>query len=151
MMRLKIPPVVILFLSLGIIFGMSYAFPAWVYKFEYQTLLSRIILAMGVLAALSGILSFRMKGTTVDPTKPDKASSLVTAGIYKYTRNPMYLGMALILFGGIIRIGNPSTILGLVFFVWYLTHYQIKPEEEALSELFGKEYEEFCSKVRRWL
>lgn len=150
-MRLKIPPVVILFLSLGIIFGASYLFPDLEYKFGYQTLLSRIFLAMGVLVAFSGIISFRLKGTTVDPTKPSKASSLVTSGIYTYTRNPMYLGMALILLGGIIRIGNPTTIIGLMFFVWYLTQFQIKPEEDALVDLFGDEYRDYCRRVRRWI
>lgn len=150
-MRLKIPPVVILFLSLGIIFGTSYLFPNLEYDFGYQTLLSRILLALAVLAAFSGIISFRFKGTTTNPSNPSKATSLVTGGIYKYTRNPMYLGMALILFGGIIRIGNPVAFLGLIFFVWYLTQFQIKPEEEALTELFEGAYKDYCDKVRRWL
>ncbi len=150
-MKLKIPPVVILFLSLGIIFGISFVLPDLEYKFSYQTLLSRIFLAMGVLVAFSGIISFRLKGTTVDPSNPSKASSLVTRGVYTFTRNPMYLGMALVLVGGIIRIGNPVTILGLLFFVWYLTQFQIKPEEEALNDLFGDEYKDYCSKVRRWI
>lgn len=150
-MQLKIPPVVIFFLSIGLVFGGYYVFPELVYKFEYQTLISRIILAIGVLVAFSGIISFRLKGTTVDPTKPNKASSLVTTGVYRYTRNPMYLGMAFILLGGILRIGNPVAIVGLVFFVWYLTQFQIKPEERALQELFGEEYDDFCSRVRRWI
>lgn len=150
-MRLKIPPVVVFFLSLGLVFGGYYLFQSQTYKFDYQTLLSRVFLALGVLSAFSGIISFRMKGTTVDPTQPDKASSLVTGGVYRYTRNPMYLGMAFILIGGIIRIGNPLSLIGLVFFVWYLTRFQIKPEEEALIKIFGKEYEDYCRKVRRWL
>ena len=149
-MKLKIPPVVILFLSLGIIFGVTYLFPTFGYSFSYQTLLSRIFLSIGVLVAFSGIISFRIKGTTTNPGQPSKATALVTGGIYKYTRNPMYLGMALILFGGIIRIGNPMTFLGLIFFVWYLNQFQIKPEEVALTELFGEKYKDYCSKVRRW-
>ncbi len=150
-MKLKIPPVVIFFISLGLSFGGYYAFPGLTYSFDYQTLLSRLFLAMGVLTAFSGIIAFRLKGTTVDPTNPDKASRLVTGGIYRYTRNPMYVGMALVLIGGIIRIGSPVSISGIFFFVWYLTAFQIKPEEEALFKLFGKEYEEYCSRVRRWL
>lgn len=150
-MQLKIPPVVILFISLGLVFAGYYLVPDFTYKFEYQTLISRVFLGLGVLIAFSGIISFRIKGTTVDPTKPNKASSLVTGGIYKYTRNPMYLGMALVLVGGIIRLGNPVALIGLFFFVWYLTRFQIKPEEKALNELFGREYEDFCSKVRRWI
>ncbi|WP_436515823.1 methyltransferase family protein [Ekhidna sp. To15] len=150
-MKLKIPPVVIFFLSIGLSFGSYYAFPQYAYSFDYQTLLSRVFLAIGVLTAFSGIISFRLKGTTVDPTKPDKASALVTGGIYSYTRNPMYLGMALVLIGGIIRIGSPIAVLGICFFVWYLTAFQIKPEEEALRKIFGQEYEVYCQSVRRWL
>lgn len=150
-MQLKIPPVVIFFISLGLTFGAYYLFPDLIYKFQYQTLLSRLFLAMGVLVAFSGIILFRLRGTTVDPTKPDKASALVTGGIYRYTRNPMYLGMALVLVGGIIRIGNPLAFFGLIFFVWYITTFQIKPEEKALINLFGKDYEEYCESVRRWI
>ena len=126
-------------------------FPNSIYEFQYQTTVSRIFLALGVLSAFSGIIAFRLKGTSVDPRNPDDASSLVIGGIYKYTRNPMYLGMALILLGGIIRLGNPFALIGLLFFVWYITQFQIKPEEEALGKLFGKDYADYQSKVRRWI
>ena len=69
-MKLKVPPVVVLFLSLGIIFGISILIPSISFRFEYQTILSRVILALGVLVAFSGVISFRLNGTTVDPTKP---------------------------------------------------------------------------------
>ena len=111
-MKLKIPPVVVFFIGVAMSFGGYYAYPEFTYAFQYQTLLSRIFLGMGVLCAFSGIVAFRLKGTTVDPTKPDKASALVTHGVYNYTRNPMYLGMALVLIGGIIRIGSPISIIG---------------------------------------
>jgi protein-S-isoprenylcysteine O-methyltransferase Ste14 len=150
-MKLRIPPVVIFFLALGILFGAHYLFPELSYSFSNQTLLSRIFLGLGVLISFSGIISFRMKGTTVDPLHPKKASSLVRSGIYRYTRNPMYLGMALVMIGGIIRIGNPIGIVALIFFVWYITIFQIKPEEEALKKLFEDEYKTFCKKVRRWI
>ena len=150
-MKLKIPPVIVFFIALGLIFGAHYLFAEHSYSFSKQILLSRIFLASGVLAAFSGIISFRMKGTTVDPLNPEKASSLVQSGIYKYTRNPMYLGMALVLIGGIVRVGNPLGLLAIVFFIWYMTKFQIKPEEAALKKIFGAEYEEFCNKVRRWV
>ncbi len=150
-MKLKIPPVVVFFLGLGMMFGCYYLKPEWSYSFDYQTLISRIFLAMGVLVAFSGIIAFRMKGTTTDPRFPEKASELVQGGVYKLTRNPMYLGMALVLIGGLIRIGNPLSTVGVIFFFWYLTNFQIKPEEEALKKLFGTEYEAYCTKVRRWV
>ncbi|SNT36690.1 Protein-S-isoprenylcysteine O-methyltransferase Ste14 [Ekhidna lutea] len=149
-MKLKIPPVIIFFLSLGIMFGVYYLTAEVVYSFQYQTMLSRIFLGIGVLCAFSGIISFRMKGTTVDPLRPEKASSLVTRGIYQYTRNPMYLGMGLVLIGGWIRIGSPIAVIGILFFFWYMTIFQIKPEEASLTKIFGKDYEDYCTKVRRW-
>ncbi|WP_420315894.1 methyltransferase family protein [Ekhidna sp.] len=150
-MKLKIPPVVIFFLGIGCIFGAHHFWPEYSYQFAYQTLLSRLFLAVGVLIAFSGIITFRMKGTTVDPLHPDKASALVTSGVYRYTRNPMYLGMALVILGGIVRIGNPIGILGVVFFIWYIDRFQILPEEESLTKIFGEEYRQFCEQVRRWV
>ncbi|MEP0986788.1 isoprenylcysteine carboxylmethyltransferase family protein [Ekhidna sp.] len=150
-MKLKIPPVIVFFLALAMVFGGHYFFAVWSYQFPNQTFISRIFLAAGVLIAFSGIIKFRMKGTTVDPLHPDKATALVSTGIYRYTRNPMYLGMALVLLGGIIRVGNVVGISGLLFFVWYLTQFQVKPEEEALLEIFKDEYKSYCAKVRRWI
>ncbi|MEO1253309.1 MAG: isoprenylcysteine carboxylmethyltransferase family protein [Bacteroidota bacterium] len=150
MMKLKIPPVVVFFLAFAIMFGGYYLTPELSYSFRYQTILSRIFLASGVFVAFSGIIAFRLSGTTVDPRFPKKATNLVQSGIYKFTRNPMYLGMALVLIGGVIRIGNPVSFAGIIFFIWFLNSFQIKPEEEALLELFGDEYKEYCGKVRRW-
>lgn len=150
-MKLKIPPVIVFFLALGIIFGSHYVFSEQSHSFLFQTLLSRIFLALGVLIVFSGIIAFRMKGTTVDPLHPEKASSLVKSGIYKYTRNPMYLGMAFVLIGGIIRVGNPIGLLAIIFFIWYITIFQIKPEEEILKEIFKEEYRRYCQKVNRWI
>ena len=150
-MELKLPPVLVFFLGLGIMFGCYYMKPDWSYQFAYQTTISRLFLALGVLSAFSGIIAFRYTGTTVDPRTPDKASALVQGGVYKLTRNPMYLGMALVLIGGLIRIGSPLSTIGVIFFIWFLTQYQIKPEEEALSRLFGDEYDSYRKSVRRWV
>ena len=151
MKKLRIPPVVIFLVSLGMMFGVYYLTPEWNFSFSFQTILSRIFLALGVLVVFSGIIAFRMKKTTVDPLHPEKASTLVISGIYQYTRNPMYLGMAFILIGALIRIANPLTLIGLVFFVWYLDKFQIRSEEESLIKLFGEEYESYCKKVNRWI
>jgi len=150
-MNLKIPPVVVFFLSLVLMFGAYYVVPHWSYDFPYQVILSRVFLALGVLVAFFGIIAFRMNRTTTDPLHPEKATTLVTGGIYQYTRNPMYLGMAFVLVGGLIRIGNPASISGVLFLVWYLDRFQIRPEEKALTKAFGKPYKSYCEKVRRWV
>lgn len=150
-MNLKIPPAIVFLLSVGMMFGIYFLTDAYSYFVPYRTFFSRIFLVGGVLAGVMGIVAFRVKGTTVDPTKPAKASSLVTDGIYRFTRNPMYVGMGLVLIGGIIRLGNPFCVISLLIYVWYITQFQIKPEEQALRQLFGDEYDDYCKKVRRWL
>lgn len=149
-MSLKIPPVVVFFVALGLLFGIHYLTPDVRYDYPYRVTVSRLFLVAGSLIALAGIVAFRNKSTTVDPMKPAKASQLVTHGIYQYTRNPMYLGMAMVLMGGVVRIGNPWCLLAVLFFVVYLTRFQIKPEEHALEQLFGEDYRTYCQRVRRW-
>lgn len=132
-------------------FGIHYFTNEYAIYIEYKVLISRVLFVLGALTAMMGLLAFRAKGTTSNPTKPEEASALVTGGIYRATRNPMYLGMVLILVGGMIRTANPLTLLAVVFFIWYITQFQIKPEEDVLSEKFGEEYEQYRSKVRRWI
>ncbi|MEM0942035.1 MAG: isoprenylcysteine carboxylmethyltransferase family protein [Bacteroidota bacterium] len=150
-MKLKIPPAVVFIICLVSMFGIYSISKELSFQFAYRTALSRIFLITGFFSGLLGVLAFRLKNTTVDPANPQKATSLVTHGVYQYTRNPMYLGMALVLVGGAIRIGNPFCLLTIVLFVWYITTFQIKPEEEALSKIFGQDYEGYKKEVRRWI
>jgi protein-S-isoprenylcysteine O-methyltransferase Ste14 len=87
----------------------------------------------------------------VNPLKPDATTVLVTAGIYRFTRNPMYIGLTLTLLGWAAFLGNLLAFALLPLFVFYITQFQIKPEERALRSLFGSIYEDYCAKVRRWL
>ena len=95
--------------------------------------------------------SFRRARTTVNPLKPESASALVISGIYRHTRNPMYLGFAIILLGWCVLLGSAWAVLGVAGFVLYIGRFQIRPEERALRELFGAEFDAFCSRVRRWV
>ena len=72
-------------------------------------------------------------------------------GVYRYTRNPMYVGLACCVLAWGVYLQNFAALLGVVIFIAYMTHFQIKPEERALQEKFGDEYANFKSKVRRWL
>ncbi len=89
--------------------------------------------------------------TTLNPIKPETATSLVTAGIFQRTRNPMYLGMACWLLAWSAWLGTPAGLLGPVLFVLWMNRFQIGPEERALRQLFGAEYEAYLGRVRRWL
>ena len=150
-MKLKIPP------ALQIAF---FALMVWLINelteikhldFEFQRELSWLIFAFGSLIGIIAVYAFRKAQTTVDPGAPDKASKLVIEGIYKISRNPMYLGMFFILLAFIIRIGNLYALPVLIIYVWYITNYQIKPEEVALKNLFGEDYTTYLKNVRRWI
>lgn len=105
----------------------------------------------GVLVSLAGIWEFQKAKTTINPTQPEKTSHLVSGGIYRVTRNPMYLGMLLIIMAVILKFGNYCGIIALPFFILYITQFQIKPEERIIEGIFGDAYLQYKNRVRRWL
>eukprot|EP01064_Diplonema_japonicum_P002148 TRINITY_DN1137_c0_g1_i1.p1 TRINITY_DN1137_c0_g1~~TRINITY_DN1137_c0_g1_i1.p1 ORF type:complete len:179 (+),score=16.27 TRINITY_DN1137_c0_g1_i1:64-537(+) len=108
--------------------------------------------AAGLLSMLAGVREFGRASTTVNPTTPGACSSLVSSGIYGYTRNPMYVGMLLCLLGWSAFLGgHPYTFFPPALFVAYLNKFQILPEERTLAKIFGAEFDTYCSVVRRWL
>ena len=110
--------------------------------------------AFFLLAGLSGppaITTFRRNATTIDPVNIDRASTLVTTGIYRWTRNPMYLSMTSLLASLAAFAAQPVLVLGPVFFVWFITRYQIVPEERVMRQRFGAAYDAYAARVRRWL
>ena len=100
---------------------------------------------------VSGIVSFRRAKTTVNPMKPDSTSSLVVSGIYRYTRNPMYLGFLLVLLGWAAFLSNVAALAFLPAFVVYMNRFQIRPEERVLASLFPHDCSGIPAKVRRWI
>jgi len=115
---------------------------------------NRVGLALIVVAFsmdFSSLYLFFKKRTTPSPFSPKKASSLVITGLYKYTRNPMYVGLLVILTGYAIWLGSLSPFLLIPLFYWLITNMQIKPEEQILEEKFGREYLDYKNRVRRWL
>jgi protein-S-isoprenylcysteine O-methyltransferase Ste14 len=113
--------------------------------------LALVVLLVGVAIALAGVLSFRHARTTVNPLKPHAASALVSSGVYRYTRNPMYLGFAIALTAWSIFLAWPPALLSVLGFVIYMNRFQIGPEERALADLFGAQFTHYCGQVRRWL
>ncbi|MEI8326223.1 MAG: isoprenylcysteine carboxylmethyltransferase family protein [Betaproteobacteria bacterium] len=107
--------------------------------------------AVGTAFSLSGVVAFRRAKTTVNPLKPESASSLVSAGVYKITRNPMYAGMLLLLLAWAAFLWSAWSLLGLLGFAAYISRFQIVPEERVLCALFGAEFAEYKARVRRWL
>lgn len=110
-----------------------------------------VLVALGVACSLAGVIAFRRARTTVNPTTPDAASSLVCTGFHRLTRNPMYLGLLLVLCGWAILLSSPWSLLGAAAFVLYMNAFQIAPEERALARIFGSAFAAYTTSVRRWL
>lgn len=110
-----------------------------------------LLAGLGGMVALAGLHAFRSARTTMNPLAPRSARVLVTGGIYRHTRNPMYLGMLLVLAGWGAWLGNAAAWLGLPLSIWLITALQIRPEERILAERFGDGYLRYAARVRRWL
>ena len=107
--------------------------------------------ALGIALAAAGVVEFRRAQTTVNPMDPSSTSTLVMSGVYRFTRNPMYLGFAFILLGWGAFLSNAATLLVVAGFIFYLTRFQIVPEERALERAFGADFRAYRAVVRRWL
>ena len=110
-----------------------------------------VIALCGGALALAGSIAFKRASTTINPLRPTNASSLVTSGIYRYTRNPMYLGLLLVLVGWAVHLSSVLALPGPLVFVFYIRRFQIEPEERVLAAKFGQSYSDYTSQVRRWL
>lgn len=147
----KVPPVILLlFFSLIVWWISSFSALEKTNPIILQALsLSTLIIAL--IFSISGIVSFRFAKTTANPLKPETASSLVNTGIYRISRNPMYVGFGFFILSLSIYFASPLSLLSLIVFVLYMTEFQIKPEEKSLDDLFGEEFKSYKRNVRRWL
>ena len=101
--------------------------------------------------ALAGAVAFRKYRTTVNPMHPESTTALVTTGIYSFTRNPMYVGLLLVLAAWAAWLSNLLALVILPVFVAYVSRFQIVPEERALAARFGEQFALYCRRVRRWV
>lgn len=147
----KVPPLLLAGVAAAGIWGLSATLPGIQLPLWFRLPASLIFLLVGVWMCAAGVLEFRRAQTTVDPRKPESSASLVSSGIYSVTRNPMYVGFTLLLLALATFLASPWSLLVVVGFVLYLNRYQIRPEERALTELFGQEFVEYRSRVRRWI
>jgi len=150
-LNLKIPPVALGLIALILMLLLNRWLPLYRLDFTLQAGLSVCTIGLGAWVALLAVIAFVRLGTTVDPRNPDKAGQLVVMGIYRYSRNPMYLGILLMLLGIAIYLGTLSAVIVVVFFAAHIDCYQIQPEEQALEAKFGSSYREYALRVRRWI
>ena len=150
-MKITIPPA---------IQGPAYAVLSWIaaerfpdFSFNWSGFL---LIAVGFAAAGLTIIAiaigvFIKAKTTINPLNPDNVEKLVTKGLYRFSRNPMYLGVLLLLLGWASYLQNVLGFAPVALFVVTMTLFQIKPEEKALRKKFGAEYDTYCRRVRRWI
>ncbi len=151
-LELKIHPPFVLILFGVLAWFISNEVPAPVKIAESVTTFLAIILGVvGLAVIISAMLEFYRAKTTINPTQPSNTSSLVTGGIYRFTRNPMYLALFLFLTGWVMHLGN---IIGMVvpfIFIAYISRFQIHPEEQILLSKFGEVYSSYYNEVKRWI
>ena len=150
-LELKIPPVVIVLLLAAAMFATARLAPAFGFHLPANRIIATGLAVSGVIVALLGVASFRRAGTTVNPLQPAAASQLVVSGIYRRTRNPMYLGMLLVLLGWGVFLGNGLAFIPAAAFIPLMNRLQIGPEERILAATFGPAFTAYQSAVRRWL
>ena len=148
-MKKRIPPPLIAMLCVLIIFLSKSIFPSFVFSYKLQ--LGIFVSTIGFLLLIISIKSFIDNKTTINPLNLKKSTYLVTSGVFRFSRNPMYLGMLLFLLGTAIILNIIGGLIISIFFIFYMNFFQIIPEEKALENLFGKNYRNYRKTVRRWI
>lgn len=149
--ELKVPPLLLTFFLGLVMWGIAFVTPGIAIPAFVRLACCGLLVSIGIAIIVSGALSFRRAGTTVNPTRPGSSTELVTGGIYRFTRNPMYVGMLLWLIAFGAWLANPWAMIPCVVFVLYMNRFQIGPEERALQTLFGDPYRTYTARVRRWI
>lgn len=146
-----LPPVLWVAIFLGMMWGAMRLFPETRFDFPGRTVVPFVFYAIGIGFGVAGIAGFAKHKTTVNPHDLGKSSRLVTTGVYGITRNPMYVGMALIVLGFGIGTGSLIALSLAPVFVIAMTKFQIRPEEAAMRRLFGENFDTYAARVPRWL
>ncbi|SDZ82898.1 MAG: isoprenylcysteine carboxylmethyltransferase family protein [Candidatus Thiothrix putei] len=150
-LQLKIPPPVYLLTFMGVMWFVNAWLPLFHWIAAPWNRLGLLLIVVAVVVDFWSLGLFFRAHTTFNPIHPERTKALVTTGPYRYTRNPMYVGMLVILTGWGIWLGGLSPFLVLPLFVWVLTVEQIIPEEKILEQTFGGAYRDYKAHVRRWL
>jgi protein-S-isoprenylcysteine O-methyltransferase Ste14 len=150
-LELTVPPPIVMLVVGFIMWLLFFLFPAFTLPSISSLAGGATIGLIGFGISMAGVLTFKRARTTSDPRKPADASVLVTSGVYRLTRNPMYLGVLLVLIGWGLLLGNVLALICAFIFVPYIHRYQIRPEERLLQDKFGAAFVAYKAKVRRWI
>ena len=147
-LKTKIPPPLITLICISIIYFFEKEF---IFFEDWNIYISGFFLLWGLIIIAFAVFKFAKTKTTVDPTKPSKTSSLVISGIYRITRNPMYLGMLFLIISFTFYKLSLAGAIIIPSFIFYINKYQIEPEEYEMRKKFGENFEDYCKKVDRWI
>ena len=150
-LELRIPPPLVALATVLLMWLLSHTLPTTDALGTARIPIAIGLAIFGLAFAVSGATQFKRAQTTVNPRRPEGTSILVTDGIYRVTRNPVYVGLMLVLVGWAAFLASPVSLGGLVAFIAYITRFQIKPEERILLEKFGDQYQKYISGRRRWI
>ncbi|HRO59136.1 MAG TPA: isoprenylcysteine carboxylmethyltransferase family protein [Burkholderiaceae bacterium] len=150
-LELKLPPPIAGLAVAAMMWGATRLVPGAGFELPAHRTIALLFALAGAFIDFAGLVSFRRARTTINPLRPQASSTLVTSGIYRYTRNPMYLGMLAMLIAWGFWLSNALAIATSVLFVAWMNRFQIAPEERVLSGLFGQAFADYTRRVRRWL
>jgi protein-S-isoprenylcysteine O-methyltransferase Ste14 len=147
----RIPPPIVMLIVAGLMVAARKILAASPIAPSIRASAALVLFAAAALFGAPAVRAFLRAGTTINPVAIERASTLVTTGVYGVSRNPMYVSMALLLLSLAAGLGQPLLLLGPIVFVLFITWFQIVPEERAMTQLFGIDYEAYRKRVRRWL
>lgn len=150
-LELRVPPPLIALAVAILMWGLARVTPSFGLPDPWSLITALALVLLGLGAAVAGVFSFHRANTTIHPLTPERSTALVETGIYRYSRNPMYLGMALVLLAWSLWLAAPLALLGPLAFMALIQRFQIRPEERALTRRFGPAFSSYCQRVRRWL
>ncbi len=149
-MDLKVIPVVQVLIAVILMLIISKLLPSLTLSLPAHTIIALLGLFIAITVGIAAVISFNKHKTTVNPTKPETSSTIVSSGIYSFSRNPMYLAMLIALVSLAYYLQHLASLPIILIFIGYMTRFQIIPEEKMLTKLFGQQYIDYQVKVRRW-
>ncbi len=149
-LELKIPPVIVFLIFVFFMWALESLLPFGQFDFYGRIIFCKILILIAVLVGIISLWQLYRAGTSIHPAKFSKVSTLVTSGLYNYSRNPMYLSLLIFLLAWGLWLGNAFNVLLAAGFVAYMNTFQIGLEEKVLLDRFGRDYKNYCILVRRW-
>ncbi len=150
-MELKVIPVVQVIIAVLLMIVFSKLWPELRLNWPAHKQIAIILFSLAIVVGISAIVSFKRHKTTVNPTKPEASTSVVSSGVYSWSRNPMYLAMLISLISVAYYLQHITALPVILIFIAYMTRFQIIPEEKMLTKIFSQQYLDYQSNVRRWL